>query len=133
MLSMWRHIPASFWAHCIASYICFGLLAIFWNSIGGLDSYMLPALLPFSPIVFPFLAFWSVLAALSGKLKNTEFAWPLAAVLYLAVFYFVRKKIVRHRERLEDLKKGLCSNCGYDLRGTPDRCPECGTIPKKVI
>ena len=52
---------------------------------------------------------------------------PCAAATLPAVWLYVHL-LAWHRKRMR-LRAGQCLVCGYDLRATPERCPECGTIP----
>jgi hypothetical protein len=54
--------------------------------------------------------------------------WLLAAAANVVVGVIGVRLIFRADLRDRRVKQGLCVKCGYDLRATPDKCPECGAI-----
>lgn len=51
--------------------------------------------------------------------------WALCMASGIALLFFLIRSL-KNRHRVSHHR---CVTCGYDLRATPNRCPECGTQP----
>jgi hypothetical protein len=57
--------------------------------------------------------------------------WAAALLMASLPAYRLWRDHRSHRARRRE-SEGRCLNCGYDLRATPGRCPECGAVPAAV-
>src|SRR5918993_1296385 len=69
-----------------------------------------------------FLGFGTGVAPSGARFVNVPYAFPIVLTA-LPPLLVARREWRRRRV----FARGLCTTCGYDLRATADRCPECGT------
>lgn len=87
------------------------------------DSRWFSFLYQIPEIVFGLLA---VAIALFHAISPTLMIAGLVALAGFGVWgHYERRRL---RQRLIWRIAGHCPECGYDLRASPERCPECGTV-----
>jgi hypothetical protein len=53
---------------------------------------------------------------------------PMVAALAVVIGSLAYRSTCAREQREHRLANRLCVRCGYDLRATPGRCPECGSV-----
>jgi len=125
------YVRTAVWAHSLASWAAFGVLWVGtlvqpnrppldlrFLLIFGLTEGLAPLWLPVS-----FLVYWP------GDPMNRTTLTIVAVYLPVAALTAAwRWRRERRRLLLTRQSEGRCVGCGYDLRATTNRCPECGTV-----
>lgn len=84
--------------------------------------------------VFNQLGF-DVSTAKRGLDDNARVPWRVMLPYWflVAVFALLPLRRTWTMWKRQPQRPGACVNCGYDLRATPERCPECGRVTEKLL
>lgn len=101
------------------------------NSVGAFGSNILSERIVLS---IHFVTYDTVIqgnnAVSYGKTREVWCSLDTLLLLFsiLPMLWALRFCVARKRVQAQT---NLCRKCGYDLRATPARCPECGDVPRR--
>lgn len=100
-------------ACCLLCGIVFVTDGLTWSTHGAPPA---PAVRIWNSVSVPYDVMFGVILLLAGAFLVMPALWIWGRARA------ARKEVLR----LTRLRDGLCPECGYDLRASRDRCPECG-------
>ena len=75
------------------------------------------------------VSFGGLWGADGSLLWNVQVPYWMLALAFTLPSAIAARRAWRRRRAGRRAARSLCPACGYDLRATPDQCPECGAIP----